>query len=147
MNRVRRTKNSAKNDPESDPREILRRFARKTLSTQKLRDVAAKKIETQPSYLHAMLNQRGIGGFDIWTALMVHCFDTLGVDLCDTLNHALRNPERLKDTSAQSPSETVFKNLDQISIVNEDVKFQLASHLEKMLKGLEKSLESHVKRK
>lgn len=148
MKKSPKTKTSGKGDAESDLRETLRQFARKVLSTQKLRDSAAKKIGSSPSYMRAMLNQRGIGGFDLWTALAVHCFDILGVDLLTILSNALRDPERLKTAIAngQTPSEMVFKNLDQITIVNEDVKFQLATHLEKMLKDIEKTVQNHGKR-
>lgn len=146
MKRAVRNKNSTKGDPESDLREILRHFARNLLNTKKLRETAAKKIGSSPSYIRAMLDQRGIGGFDLWAALIVHCFEILDVDLRSTLERVLRSPERIKDANAQSPSEKVFRNLDQISIVNEDVKFQLATHLEKMLKDLEKSFEHHGKR-
>ncbi len=146
MKRAPKPKNSTKGDPESDLREIFRQFARKVLNSQKLRETAAKKIGSQPSYVRAMLDQRGVGGLDSWAALMVHCFDILGVDLRASLGRTLDNPDRLKDANAHSPSEVVFRNLDQISIVNEDVKFQLATHLEKMLKDLEKSLQSHSKR-
>lgn len=146
MKRVPKPKKSTKGDPESDLREILRQFARKTLNSQKLRETAAKKIGSQPSYVRAMLDQRGVGGLDSWAALLVHCFDILGIDLRTSLGRALEAPERLKEANAQSPSEVVFRNLDQISIVNEDVKFQLATHLEKMLTDLEKSFQSHGKR-
>lgn len=146
MKRAVKNKNSTKGDPESDLRELLRHFARNLLNTKKLRETAAKKIGSSPSYIRAMLDQRGIGGFDLWAALMVHCFEILGLDLRTTLERVLRSPERIKDANAQSPSEVVFRNLDQISIVNEDVKFQLATHLEKMLTDLEKSFEHHIKR-
>lgn len=146
MKRVPKPKNSPKGDPESDLREILRQFARKVLNSQKLRETAAKKIGSQPSYVRAMLDQRGVGGLDSWAALLVHCFDNLGLDLRRTLGRALEAPERLKEANAHSPSELVFMNLDQISIVNEDVKFQLASHLEKMLKDLEVSFQKQIKR-
>ena len=146
MKRAPKPKNSTKGDPESDLREIFRQFARKVLNSQKLRETAAKKIGNKPSYIRAMLDQRDVGGLDSWAALLVHCFDTLGLDLRANLDRALDNPDRLKDANALSQSEVVFRNLDQISIVNEDVKFQLATHLEKMLKDLEKSLQSHSKR-
>lgn len=146
MKRVPKPKNSTKGDPESDLREILRQFARKVLNSQKLRETAAKKIGSQPSYVRAMLDQRGVGGLDSWAALLVHCFDNLGLDLRTTLGRALEAPERLKEANTHSPSEVVFMNLTQISIVNEDVKFQLATHLEKMLKDLEMSFQKQIKR-
>lgn len=146
MKKSVRNKGGPKGDPETDLREILRQFARTVLYTQKLRETAAKKIGSKPSYIRAMLDQRGVGGLSTWSALMMHCFDVLGVDLLALLGRALQNPERLKEGSALSSSELVFRNLDQISIVNEDVKFQLATHLEKMLKDLENSIESRGKR-
>jgi|GEM_PF-2626057 len=146
MKRAAKNKNSTKGDPQSDLRETLRHFARNLLNTKKLRENAAKKIGSSPSYVHAMLAQRGIGGFDLWAALMVHCFEILDVDLPTVLGRVLQSPERIKDANAQSPSEVVFRNLDRISIVNEDVKFQLATHLEKMLKELEKSFAHQLKR-
>lgn len=143
MKKGPKIKTSGKEDAESDLRETLRQFARKVLSTQKLRDTAAKKIGSSPSYMRAMLNQRGIGGFDLWTALAVHCFEILDIDLLTVLSNILRDPERIKAAivNGQTPSEMVFKNLDQITIVNEDVKFQLATHLEKMLKDVEKTVQ------
>lgn len=146
MTRAPKTKNSTKGDPESDLREILRQFARKVLNSQKLRETAAKKIGSKPSYVRAMLDQRGVGGLDSWASLMVHCFDNLNLDLRATLERALESPERLKDGGSLTPSEVVFRNLGQIAIVNEDVKFQLATHLEKMLMGVEKNLANRTKR-
>ena len=46
-----------------------------------------------------------------------------------------------------TPSELLFKGLDRNAIVNEDVKFQLASSLEMMLKELEKSMDSQRKKR
>lgn len=147
MKKAAKNKISRKGDAERDLREILRKFARDTLDTQKLRDAAAKEIGSSPSYMRAMLNQRGIGGYDLWTALMVHCFEILDVDLPTVLERALKSPQRIKDANAQSPSELVFRNLDRIPIVNEDVKFQLATHLEKMLTDVNDALKSQLSRK
>jgi len=136
-------KQQAKKDPESDLREVLRQFARTVLKPQNSREMAAKKIGLKPSYLNAMLKQKSVGGLGAWATLILYCFETLGIDALSELSNLLKKPDLIAKGQSQSPSEIVFRNLDQISIVNEDVKFQLATHLQKMLTDLEKSLESH----
>jgi hypothetical protein len=135
------TRGAAAGDIENQIREILRQFARTILNTSKLRETAAKETGSKPSYIRAMLDQRGVGGLSTWASLLAYCFRTQKLDLIQELSRALADPDKLsKSNSGLTPSEQAFKDLDRIAIVNEDVKFQLATSLELMLKDLEKSL-------
>ena len=133
---------------ENEIREILRKFAREILNTQKLKDNAAKETDSKASYMRAVLNQRGVGGLSVWAPLIAYCFKTKGLDLTEELSRLLSEPNQLgKKTSDLTPSEQIFRNLNRISIVNEDVKFELAISLEKMLKNLEHSMDGNKKKK
>ncbi|MCB0408270.1 MAG: hypothetical protein KDD34_08705 [Bdellovibrionales bacterium] len=137
----RQKKQHERKDPESELREVLRQFARTVLKSQNSRETAAKKVGLKPSYLNAMLKQKSVGGLGAWSTLILYCFETLGIDALSELSNFLKKPELIAKGQSQTPSEIVFRNLDKISIVNEDVKFQFATHLQKMLADLEKSIE------
>lgn len=133
-------RDSGTTDIEAQIREIFRQFARQILSTAKQRESAAKAIGHQPSYLRAMLDERGKGGLDAWAMIVDHCFVQQGLNLVDVLSRALSNPASIgQGAIVLTPSEQIFKNLDKISIVDEDVKLEIAISLEKVFKAAEKS--------
>jgi hypothetical protein len=141
-------KEVAAEDIESQIRETLRQFARQILSTPKLRESAAKAIGHKPSYLRAMLDQRGKGGLSAWATIVAHCFGLKGLDLLTEISRALANPDGLSAASGSlSPSELIFRNLEKISVVDEDVKFEIATTLDKVFKDVEKNLEKDRRKK
>jgi hypothetical protein len=128
-------------DAESQIREILRKFAQEILNTQKLRDSAAKAIGKQPSYIKAMLMERNKGGLNTWATMLDHCFSLRGLNLVTEISRALENPDGLSSGNTLTKSETIFRNLEKYPIVNEDVKLEVATMLDKVFNDVQKNHE------
>ena len=120
-------------------REIFRKFAKNKLDTEQKTQEAVKAIGTTRSYLKkALLGERKKGGLDTWIALMIVIARMEECDLIELLDEILsmRNPFQ---TSA-SKSEQIFRQLDKINIINEDVKYKIAETLEMILLEMEKNM-------
>lgn len=136
---VRPKKTVQTEDAESQVREVLRKFAQEILNTEKLRSSAASAIGKQPSYVKAMLYERNTGGLGAWSTIIAYCFQLKGLNLVNEVSRALANPENLSKQSNLTKSEIIFRNLERLSIVNEDVKLEIATMLDKVFSDVEKN--------
>ena len=111
-------------------REILRKFVKSRLNTESKIQDAVKATGTTYTYLKkALLGEKKKGGLDTWIALFIVTARMENCGLIELLNEILstRNPFQ---TSTSSKSEQIFRRLDKIEIINEDVKYRIAETLE-----------------
>lgn len=133
-------------DKEVQLREFLRNYCRKLLKNEDQRKEAAKALGHEFSYLKAALDQKGKGGLDFWFKLISFCAEVQG-DSLDLAIEALFKKERpFQSTDLLSEADLIFKNLSEIPIVNEDIKYRLAVNIRDMLLDLDKDVLKKLKR-
>ena len=105
--------------------------------TAKNRAKAAKAIGYKLTTLNAALDQRKKGGQEFWFKLRYYIASIDSNGAVDDVAFF----DKLNSLSQLTLSERKFQALSNIPIVNEEIKFKLASNLEQMLVDLSSGLQ------
>lgn len=122
-------------------REILRQLAKRYLnSDQKIRDTA-EATGTSYTYLKkALLGEKYKGGLDTWIALLIVIARMDNSSLIDRLKDIMSLPRPFKEDPAPQ-SEKIFKELNTIDLINEDVKYKIAETLKSIITEMQNRLD------